>query len=428
MKFKIYTLGCKVNQFESQAMEKMLRERGFEEGEPADAYIINTCTVTAESDRKSRQIIRRARKIAPGAVVAVCGCYSQTHGPELTDADVVFGTGDKQAFVESVCKAVREKKRLCSVSEVLTKGLPFEKLTAGSLSGRTRSMLKVQDGCQNFCAYCIIPYARGPIRSLPLRDAVDEAKRLAGEGCLELIVTGIEISSYGLDTPGGPGLIELTESLCAVSEDMRIRLGSLEPRTVTEEFCRRLSRLKNLCDQFHLSLQSGSDSVLRRMGRKYDTARYYESVTLLREYFPGCAVTTDVITGFPGETEEEFDETLEFIKKCAFARMHVFPYSKREGTRAATMPGQVERSVREERAHRVRMEAKKMSEYYMRSCINKTLSVLFETDCTGHAPNYTEVRAYAGMGLQPSQPLRGQIRGVFITGVENGMLIGELAE
>ena len=274
------------------------------------------CTVTAVSDKKSRQMIRQARKRSPHAVVAVCGCYAQTD-PEAVEAlgvDLVMGTADRMGFLDALEALSPDGGHpVVRVDDALRRR-QYEHLPAGGLEGRTRAMLKVEDGCVNFCTYCIIPYARGPIRSLPLEEAACEAKRLAGAGYRELVLTGIEISSWGHDLKNGQGLIDLVEAVCAAAPECRVRLGSLEPRTVTEDFCRRAAALPNLCPHFHLSMQSGCDATLKRMNRKYDSARYYESVTLLREHFDRPGITTDLIVGFPGETEEEFDQTLDFVQ------------------------------------------------------------------------------------------------------------------
>ena len=341
MRVAIYTLGCKVNQYETQAMEQELLRRGHTlvpaETE-ADGSIVNTCSVTAISDKKSRQMIRRCRKLNPNAVVAACGCYVQTH-PEVVaalDVDLLAGTGDRMAFLDLFEQAAHEKEPVRLLDDALRRR-EFEVLPAGGMAERTRAMLKVEDGCVNFCTYCIIPYARGPVRSLPLETAVAQTEQLRREGYRELVLTGIEISSWGHDLKNGQSLIDLLEAVSAAAGDMRLRLGSLEPRTITEDFCRRASKLPNLCPHFHLSLQSGCDETLRRMNRKYDTARFYESVTLLRQYFHRPAVTTDLICGFPDETNQEFEQTMAFIEKCAFADMHIFPYSVRPGTKAAEL-------------------------------------------------------------------------------------------
>ena len=355
MKVAIYTLGCKVNQYETQAMEQELRRRGHEVVPftgAADAYVVNSCSVTAVSDQKSRQVIHRVHREHPDAVTAICGCYSQTHLEDVRKlgVDLIAGTGDRSRFVELLEQAAAERQPVEWVDDSL-KRRSFEVLPAGGMESRTRAMLKVEDGCVNFCTYCIIPYARGPVRSESVEDAVAQTKQLAEEGYREIVITGIEISSWGKDLKNGQSLIDLLEALCAAAPDVRFRLGSLEPRTITEEFCRRASVLENLCPQFHLSLQSGCDATLKRMNRKYDTARYLESVELLRKWFDRPAVTTDLITGFPEETEEEFEATLDFIRRCGFAQMHIFPYSIRPGTPAAKMT-QIHKSVKEERARR----------------------------------------------------------------------------
>ena len=426
MKIAIYTLGCKVNQYETQAMEQELTARGhtlvpFEEH--ADAYIINTCTVTAVSDKKSRQMIRRARKENPSAVVAVCGCYAQTKPEEVAglEVDLVSGTGDRMKFLDLLENAVRETEPRLNVDEALRRR-EFEVLRAGGMAARTRAMLKVEDGCVNFCSYCIIPYARGPVRSLPLEIAVEQTKQLKAEGYREIVITGIEISSWGQDLKNGMSLIDLLEAVSEAAGEMRLRLGSLEPRTITEEFCRRAAKLPNLCPHFHLSMQSGCDETLKRMNRKYDTNRYKESVELLNVYFKHPAVTTDLIVGFPGETEEEFEKTLEFIRTCRFAEMHIFPYSIRTGTPAAKME-QIHKSVKEERAERAAAVAKELKERYLAACVGEVYEVLYEQEYDGrfcgHAPNYATVAVPGGVGLH------NRVIPTRITGVHNGVLVGE---
>ena len=428
MRIAIYTLGCKVNQYETQAMEQELTRRGHEivpfDG-VADAYIVNTCSVTAVSDKKSRQMIRRCRKLNEHAVVAACGCYVQTHSDETAGLglDLIAGTGDRMAFLDLLEQAAREKEPLTLLDDALRRRA-FEVLPAGGMAERTRAMLKVEDGCVNFCTYCIIPYARGPVRSLPKAEAVAQTRRLREEGYRELVITGIEISGWGHDLKNGETLIDLLEAVSEAAGEMRLRLGSLEPRTITEEFCRRAARLPNLCPHFHLSMQSGCDGTLRRMNRKYDTARFYESVSLLRQYFDRPAVTTDLITGFPGETEEEFAQTLAFIEKCGFAAMHIFPYSVRPGTKAAAM-AQVDMSVREERAARAAAVAERMHQGYLARCVGKSFPVLFEQDrgegSVGHAPNYMPVTV--GM-----KGLHNTVQNVRITAVDGDGLRGEPEE
>lgn len=427
MKFAFYTLGCKTNQYETQAMEHLLLEKGHEIGsfeEACDGYVINTCSVTAVADKKNRAVIRRCRRDNPQAVIAVCGCYSQ-HDPEAVRAlgiDVIGGSGQRQAFVEMLLDAAGEKRHEEQLDNALGRR-EFECLPAGGLEERTRAMLKVQDGCVNFCTYCIIPYTRGPIRSAPLEVAVAQAKELAVRGYREIVLTGIEIAGWGQDQPGKPELALLVEEICKAVPDLRIRLGSLEPRVVTEDFCRRLSVFPNLCPQFHLSLQSGSDTVLSRMKRKYDTARYYQSVELLRKFFPECAVTTDMIVAFPGETEEEFTESLAFIRKCAFADMHIFPYSRRPGTPADKMPGQHNNATKEARSRAAIALAEEMSRAYREGFVGRTLEVLFEERegefYTGHAPNYIKVYARG-------ENLHNEIRTVTVLEVYRDGVLAEL--
>lgn len=401
MRFGFYTLGCKVNQYETQAMEQLLRAQGHQVApfdSPCDGYIINTCSVTAVADKKNRAVIRRCRRDNPQAIIAVCGCYPQHAEAALRnmDIDVIGGSGRRAEFLEQVITAAQTKQKAVVLDKALKRRV-FEVLPAGGLEGRTRAMLKVQDGCVNFCSYCIIPYTRGPVRSAPPELAVQQAKELAEQGYREIVVTGIEIASWGVDLPGKPELAELLEAVCRAVPDLRVRIGSLEPRIVTGEFCERASKLPNLCPQFHLSMQSGCDTVLDRMNRKYDTARYLESVELLNRYFPGCAVTTDMIVAFPGETEEEFEASLAFIRKCAFADMHIFPYSRRPGTPADKMPDQLGNAVKEDRSRRAIAVAEEMAAAYRQNLLGTTVSVLFEEQdgvyYTGHTPNYIKVYA-----------------------------------
>ena len=429
MKFAFYTLGCKTNQYETQAMERLLTELGHDIGhfeDNCDGYVVNTCSVTAVADKKNRAVIRRCRKNHPNAVIAVCGCYPQ-HAADAVRAlgvDVIGGSANRREFVDMLLEAVRERRHEESL-DVALRRRDFEILPAGGLTERTRAMLKVQDGCVNFCSYCIIPYTRGPIRSLPLDTAVEQAKELAARGYKEIVVTGIEIASWGAEWPEKRPMTELLEALCAAVPDTRIRLGSLEPRVITEEFCEKMVKHPNLCPQFHLSMQSGCDTVLQRMRRKYDTARYLESVELLKKYFPGCAVTTDMIVAFPGETEEEFQESLAFIRKCGFADMHIFPYSRRPGTPADKMPGQHNNDTKEARSKAAIAVAEEMSKAYRENLIGFTHAVLFEEEeagfFTGHAPNY--IKVYAS-GAQ----LHNEVRNVKITAVYKDGVVGVLSE
>jgi len=428
MKVFIHTLGCKVNQYETGAMETLLRARGHEiVSDPAgcDAVVVNTCAVTAESERKSRQAVRKyAAEAGEQAIVAVCGCCAQV-SPEQAErlgADLIGGSGDREEFIREL-ERVRETRTKSNLLDDALHRRTFERLPSGSEAGRTRAMLKIEDGCLNFCAYCIIPYARGPVRSMPLPAVAEEAASLQARGFREIVVTGIEIASYGRDLPEKPTLSDAVRAAAEAAPSARLRLGSLEPRIVTEDFCRALTSLKTVCPHFHLSLQSGCDETLRRMKRKYDTARFYESVTLLRRYFPGCAVAADLICGFPGETEEEFRETLAFMEKCAFSSMHIFPYSARPGTAAAAMDGQIPNEVKRARVKEAGRLARRMRDEYCGACVGKTLTVLFETEqdgvSRGHAENYCEVEA-------EGRSLRGQCAEVTIKNAKNGVLFGKI--
>lgn len=416
MKYIISTLGCKVNQYESQAMETFLAEKGHVcacPGEQADAVIINTCAVTAESGRKSRQMIRRLKEEHSGAVIAVCGCYSQLSPSDVSavGADIVYGSGDRKGFIDAVEQAVLSKERRMAVDNPFCRRI-FEELPSGSVSGRTRAMLKIQDGCVNFCSYCIIPYTRGRLRSLSLEKAAESTDELRDRGFKELVLTGIEIASYGVDIPGKPTLADIVCTVAEHAGDMRIRLGSLEPTVVDELFCRRIRDTGKMCRHFHLSLQSGCDRTLKAMNRKYDTSVFYEKVGILREYFPNCGITADLITGFPGESERDHQETMQFIEKCAFSAMHIFPYSRRPGTPADRMPDQCPNAVKAARAKEASGIAGKMKRAFLDSQIGRCLPVLFESTegsgkWIGHSDNYVLVRA-------EGSSLRGEIRQVLV--------------
>ena len=410
-------------------MEKLLTQWGHTLGdfeEVCDGYIINTCSVTAIADKKNRAVIRRCRRQNPESVIGVCGCYSQ-HAPEKISAlgvDVVGGSAQREEFLRQMLQTLEDRQPRQLLDAAL-KRRGFEALPAGGLEGRTRAMLKVQDGCCNFCTYCIIPYTRGPVRSATLELALEQAKDLEKQGYREIVITGIEIASWGADLPGKPGLGVLIETICKALPQLRVRLGSLEPRIVTEEFCQLLKSLPNLCPQFHLSMQSGCDNVLKRMHRKYDTARYLESVTLLNKFFPGCAVTTDMIVAFPGETEEEFQESLAFIRKCGFAQMHIFPYSRRPGTPADKMPGQHGNEVKENRSKRAILVAEEMAQAYRQRLKGSKQQVLFEERWgdyfIGHTPNYVKVYVQ-------EENLHNQVRAVTVGDVFRDGVMGFLEQ
>lgn len=427
MKYIIYTLGCKVNQYETQAIEALLVSCGHKpcvEGEIADAVIVNTCAVTAEAGRKSRQAIHRLREENPGAVAAVLGCYSQL-SPDAVQklgADIVYGTADRMKLVDAVEKAVSTGEGEKALDKPFERRV-FEELPAGAVSGHTRALLKIQDGCVNFCSYCIIPYTRGRVRSLPMEAAVRQAAELDKKGYRELVITGIEIASYGVDLPGKPGLADVVCAIADAAPHMRLRLGSIEPSVITEDFCKKIAACGSVCRHFHLSLQSGCDATLKAMNRKYDTARFYEAMQLLRRYFPDCGMTCDVIVGFPGETEEHQRQTLEFLKKAQFSDAHIFPYSRRPGTPADKMDGQIDRATKAKRSKQARAVVAETRRKFLESMIGKTLPVLFETqegECwQGHSDNYLEVRA-------DGENLRGTVHNVRINAVSDGILVGNV--
>ena len=427
MKYIIYTLGCKVNQYETQAMETLLCEHGHRacaEGETADAVIVNTCAVTAEAGRKSRQAINRLREENPNAVVAVSGCYSQL-SPDTAEelgADIVYGTADRVKLVEAIEKAAATGEGERSLDKPFERRV-FEELPAGAVSGHTRALLKIQDGCVNFCSYCIIPYTRGRVRSLSPDTAAKQAAELEAGGYRELVITGIEIASYGVDLEGKPDLADVVTAVSKAAPGLRLRLGSIEPSIITEDLCRRLAECGNVCRHFHLSLQSGCDATLKAMNRKYDTARFYESVELLRRHFPGCGLTCDLIVGFPGETEKHHLETLAFLEKVGFADAHIFPYSRRPGTPADKMDGQLDRATKARRAKQAAQVAGRTRRAYLESAVGKTLPVLFETEengmWQGHSDTYVLVRA-------EGDNLRGTVKTVEITGISGEILVGKI--
>ena len=427
MHYIITALGCKVNQYEAQAIETLLHAHGFTaaaDGEPVDLIVVNTCAVTAEGGRKSRQMIRKLREEHPQALCAVCGCWSQLSPEDAASigADVVHGSGSKQAFVDDILRAFREHAPVTCVDNPFQR-FDFEPLPAGAAYGRTRAMLKIQDGCNNFCTYCVIPYTRGRIRSLPLEEMARQAAHLDAEGYRELVLTGIEIASYGVDLPGKPDLADVVCAIAAAAPHMRLRLGSIEPSVITEDFCKKIAACGSVCRHFHLSLQSGCDATLKAMNRKYDTARFYEAMQLLRRYFPDCGMTCDVIVGFPGETEEHQLETLDFLKKAQFSDAHIFPYSRRPGTPADKMDGQIDRATKAKRSKQARAVVAETRRRFLESMIGKTLPVLFETqegECwQGHSDNYLEVRA-------EGENLRGTVHNVRIDAVSEGILVGNV--
>lgn len=381
-KCALHSLGCKVNSYETQAMQKMMESAGYEivpfGEEIADIYIINTCSVTNIADRKSRQMIHKAKKLNPEAVVAAAGCYVESAGDNIDeDVDIVIGNNEKSHLIEILNEYFEHMDKEKSVD--IGKVTGFDELNIDSPLEHTRAYVKIQDGCNRFCSYCIIPYVRGRIRSRKPDDVMAEIKRVAASGCKEVVLTGIHLSSYGLDFKDSTvKLIDVIEDVNRVEGIERIRLGSLEPLIVTEEFVRRLSKCEKICPHFHLSLQSGCDETLKRMNRRYNVDEYYKGVELLREYFPDAAVTTDVIVGFPGETEEEFNITKKYLEKVCFYEMHVFKYSRRKGTAADKMPDQIPENIKSERSTELLELNEILSNGYREKYIGKKVKVLLE--------------------------------------------------
>ncbi len=422
MKAAFYTLGCKVNHYETEAMTELFRQADWEIVDfsaQADVYVVNTCTVTQISDKKSRQMLSRAHAEAPDALIVAVGCYAQSASEtveQLPGVGLVLGTDGRREIVERVEEALhgRTGSRVTDIRQTHT----FEELTPHR-DGRTRATLKIQDGCRNYCTYCIIPYARGPIRSRSMENIEQELHTLAQEGYREVVLTGIHLASYGLDTGNGELLdvMRLADSIDGID---RVRLGSLEPRYVDEHFCEAAAALPSLCRQFHLSLQSGSDSVLLRMNRRYTTEEYEKSVALLRQYLPDCAITTDVIAGFVGETEQEHNETLAFVEKIGFSRIHVFPYSRRKGTKADAMPGHLEKRVKDARAKELIALGERLELAFAQKQLGTIAEVLLETDGTGYTKNYVRVRA---------QGLEGDVVRIRLTEIgTDGILTGKELE
>ena len=395
-----HTLGCKVNQYDTQAMLELFRASGYTVvpfHEAADVYVLNTCTVTGTGDKKSMQITRRLRREHPDSHIILCGCLAQRKGEALleTGARLILGTQRRGEVVTLLEKAVREDIQLCAV-DTLTTATPFENLTITDQEEHTRATLKIQEGCNNHCTYCIIPSVRGPIRSRPLADIAAEAARLAQAGFRELVLTGIHLSSYGKDLADGSTLLDAIQAVQDTEGILRIRLGSLEPTIATAEFSARLAQMDKVCPQFHLALQSGSDTVLARMARRYNTRMYLDAVDNLRAAFPHAAFTTDVLTGFPGETEEEYQQTRRFIETVGYAKIHVFPYSQREGTKAAIMPNQLPNALKDQRARELIALGDTTAHAYQESWLGHTSPVLLEEqnaegNWLGYTPEYIQV-------------------------------------
>ena len=409
----MHNLGCKVNAYETEAMQELLENHGYEIvpfQEGADIYIINTCTVTNMADRKSRQMLHRARKMNPDAIVVACGCYVQAKPEDLDDCiDIVVGNNKKKDIVDILKAYEAEKEGVKKEILDINHTSEYEELHLSKTAEHTRAYLKVQDGCNQFCTYCIIPYARGRVRSRRMEQVVEEVHELAAHGYKEVVLTGIHLSSYGVDT--GEDLLSLIRSVHDVAGIERIRLGSLEPRIITEDFVREIAALPKFCPHFHLSLQSGCNATLRRMNRRYTAEEYYEKCELLRKYFSNPALTTDVIVGFPGETEEEFEESRAFVDKVNFYETHIFKYSRREGTKAAAMEAQVPDPVKTKRSNvLIELSREKQAAYESR-LVGTTQEVLIE-ECIDHAGEQYQIghtKEYVKVGIRSDKSLVNQL-------------------
>ena len=411
-KAALHNLGCKVNAYETEAMQELLEQNGYEIvpfKEGADVYIINTCTVTNIADRKSRQMLHKARKMNPDAVVVATGCYVQARGEDIDPCvDIVVGNNKKKdliAILDEYYNAQHKvKKELIDINHEKE----YEEMQVTHTAEHTRAYIKVQDGCNQFCSYCIIPYARGRVRSRNLEHVLEEVRTLAASGYKEVVLTGIHLSSYGIDT--GESLLELIQKVHEIDGIKRIRLGSLEPRIITEEFASSIAALPKMCPHFHLSLQSGCDATLKRMNRRYTSSEYAEKCELLRKYFPNPALTTDVIVGFPGETEEEFKESYDFVDSIDFYETHIFKYSRREGTKAAVMPDQVDEQIKAKRSAQLIELGEKKRAAYEQSFQGKEVEVLVEEDLelngkevqTGHTKEYMKIALETNENLKNS--------------------------
>ena len=432
MKVAFYTLGCKVNQYETNGMIQAFLEKGFEIvdfSEKADIYVINTCTVTSISDKKSRQMIRRTKQLNPDALVVAVGCYAQVAKDkleEIKDIDLILGISEKTEIVRYVEEALQNKEPQEHISDVMHQK-EFVDFGSVNYTDKNRVAIKVQDGCNQFCTYCIIPYARGRIRSRKIENVKKEVEDLAKKGIKEIVITGIHVASYGKDLNENVGLIDLLEEINKIDGIERIRLSSLEPTLITEEFVERLSKLNKICDHFHLSLQSGCDATLKRMNRHYTTSDFKKATDLLRKTYPNVALTTDVIVGFPGETDEEFNITYKFLQDINFYKMHVFKYSQRHGTKAEKMPNQIDGKIKEERSRKLIELSDKNEKEQNKKYFNKILKVLVEEledgYFKGHTTNYIMVKI-----KDTGEDLQNKIVNTKIIDTEGIDLIGKLVK
>ncbi|WP_051188603.1 tRNA (N(6)-L-threonylcarbamoyladenosine(37)-C(2))-methylthiotransferase MtaB [Proteocatella sphenisci] len=420
------TLGCKVNTYETEAVEELLKGNGYNIGkfeEYADVYIVNTCTVTAMSDKKSRQMIRRTRKLNPSAVVVVMGCYSQKAPNELLaieEVNLVLGTSNRKAILKEIEDISSDDKRI--IVEDIMKIRDFEELEISEVRDRARALVKIQDGCDRFCSYCIIPFTRGPIRSRKLENIIEEVKRIVENGYKEVVLTGIHVASYGKDT-GGISLIDVIEGIAKIDGLERIRTSSVEPLIITEEFVKRLGKIEEFCPHFHLSLQSGSDTVLSRMNRRYTSAEYKDAVQTIRKIFPFAAITTDVIVGFPEETDQEFQETYEFLQELKLYETHIFKYSPRNGTKAAEMPDQVAPSVKSHRSELLIKLNEKNKKDFEVLYLGQNADVLIETWENGYSVGHT--KNYVKTGIKTEENLVNQVVACKISAISKDFVIAQ---
>lgn len=426
--FNIITLGCKVNQYESEAVEELFLEKGYQrQARNADIYVINTCTVTNMSDRKSRQMISRARRDNPDAVIAVMGCYSQVKPEEVAEingVDIVLGSRNKESVVE-LCEDILQNKNVRDKIIAPSETKSFEELQISNQTEMTRAYLKIQDGCNMYCSYCLIPYARGNIVSRGIGDIVEETKRLAANGFKEIVLTGIHVSSFGKDFDEDISLIDAIEAVAKVDGIERIRLSSMEPRHISRNFLERMKATGKACDHFHLSLQSGSDDILKAMNRKYDTVIFKQKVNLIREVFPNAGITTDIIVGFPGETEENHKQTMSFVEEIKFSKTHLFKFSPREGTRAAKMGDQINGNIKRERLHDLEKLEEKNRIEFLEKQLDQILSVLIESksDFKGYSGGYST--NYLKVNVKENIPAN-TIVDIKVTGTLDEELVGNI--
>ena len=427
MRIAFYTLGCKVNQYETQVLSQQFAAAGFDLVEPtdiADVYVVNSCTVTSSGDKKTRQILRRLKRQNPAAKVALTGCFPQAFpdaAEAFTEADVITGSYNRASLLPAIRECLATGSRVVNIT-AHQKGEAFEDMKAGKFFEKTRASIKIEDGCERYCAYCIIPYARGPVRSKPLMDLKLELTELAAAGYKEVVLVGINLSAYGKDFGG-----HLTDAIalaCTTDGIVRVRLGSIEPEMITDKDLEEMARYPRLCPQFHLALQSGCDATLKRMNRKYDTAEYRRMVGKIRELFENPSITTDIMVGFPGETEEEFASTLQFVEEIGLAKAHVFSYSIREGTAAARMSGQVDPQVKEERSARLIAATGKTRQEFLQNQVGTVQEVLFETQTGGLTHGYS--KNYTPVFVKTDEDVTGAILRVEITGAEADHCIGRI--